>query len=170
MISKMVKQEVGNKYGRLTVLSFSHLDKHKKAFWVCKCDCGTEKAISGASLRKGETKSCGCLAKEVCGKHMKGVTAELSPFWKDGRRKSSSGYLKRYKPEHPRATVRGEVREHHLIMEKMLGRYLYPEEVVHHCNGDITDNRVYNLRLFSSQSEHIAYHNKLRGVHETNKK
>lgn len=34
------------------------------AFWLCKCDCGTEKIISGNVLKQGKAKSCGCLASE----------------------------------------------------------------------------------------------------------
>jgi len=33
--------------------------------WLCKCDCGKEKVINSYSVRKGKTKSCGCLQKEI---------------------------------------------------------------------------------------------------------
>lgn len=33
--------------------------------WKCKCDCGTESAVSGTALRTGASKSCGCLTREV---------------------------------------------------------------------------------------------------------
>lgn len=32
--------------------------------WLCRCDCGAEKAVSGHSLRRGTTRSCGCLNAE----------------------------------------------------------------------------------------------------------
>ena len=32
--------------------------------WLCKCDCGTEKTISGSDLKTGKIKSCGCFSKE----------------------------------------------------------------------------------------------------------
>lgn len=55
----------GQRFGRLTVLSFSHLGKHNKAHWLCRCDCGTERTFVGSYLRNGDTKSCGCLFRET---------------------------------------------------------------------------------------------------------
>lgn len=54
-----------NKFGRLLVLRFSHKDKHHKAHWYCKCDCGNTKVIAGSSLRRGLSKSCGCVLVEL---------------------------------------------------------------------------------------------------------
>ena len=56
---------LGMRFGRLIVVARSGLDKHGKVQWRCKCDCGDEPVVSGASLRREMTKSCGCLHREL---------------------------------------------------------------------------------------------------------
>jgi hypothetical protein len=57
---KRYKDEIGKKYGKLTVIS--KYDRQNRIIrWLCKCDCGNECIVSGVSLRSGNTKSCGCL-------------------------------------------------------------------------------------------------------------
>lgn len=54
--------EVGNKYGKLTVLERAeNSNGGKEAHWKCKCECGNYVIVNGVNLRSGNTKSCGCL-------------------------------------------------------------------------------------------------------------
>lgn len=55
----------GQRFGRLTVVLFVGVNKNREAKWLCRCNCGKEKIICGRYLRKGNTKSCGCLQKEI---------------------------------------------------------------------------------------------------------
>ncbi len=76
--------------------------------------------------------------------------------WKGGRTTDKDGYVLVYTPDHPHANQQRRVREHRLVMEQHLGRYLEPGEVVHHLNDLRDDNRLENLELFSSNGEHLA--------------
>jgi hypothetical protein len=66
------------------------------------------------------------------------------------------GYIDVYAPDHPHAR-RGFVREHRLVVERILGRYLTRAEIVHHINGDRQDNRPTNLRV-TTRSKHARHH------------
>jgi hypothetical protein len=70
------------------------------------------------------------------------------PYRKD--RALHSGYVDIFSPDHPYRNTQLYVREHRLIMEAALGRYLLPDETVHHKNGVKTDNRLENLELWAT--------------------
>ena len=55
-----MKNELGNRYGKLTVSSRGENDKNGKARWYCHCDCGNTILVRGSDLRSGKTKTCGC--------------------------------------------------------------------------------------------------------------
>ena len=57
-----VKDEVGNKYGHLTVIARAGSNNNGQALWECQCDCGNPNTIIvlGNNLRRGHTLSCGC--------------------------------------------------------------------------------------------------------------
>ena len=52
--------ETGHTYGLLTVIKRASSSR-EGALWLCKCSCGNTKIVSGAALRRGQMKSCGCL-------------------------------------------------------------------------------------------------------------
>lgn len=76
--------------------------------------------------------------------------------WKGGRYTDKHGYLLVLKPDHPMANNNGYVREHRLVAEEILGRFLSPEEVVHHKNDDPSDNRPENLMVYATNAEHLS--------------
>ncbi len=61
----MVKEMAGKVFERWTVLGQAVTSKSGAAQWLCRCDCGNESIIPGWNLRKGLSRSCGCLNAEV---------------------------------------------------------------------------------------------------------
>lgn len=53
---------------------------HGEIYWNCICDCGTEKKIVAASIRKGVSKSCGCAGKDWCRTHGMEGTSEYNSW------------------------------------------------------------------------------------------
>ena len=78
--------------------------------------------------------------------------------WKGGVIVNGEGYIMLRQPYHPRANKYGYVFEHILVMEKVLGRFLIDNEVIHHINGIKEDNKIENLHLFNNHSEHMKFH------------
>ncbi len=75
--------------------------------------------------------------------------------WKGGKQMDKDGYVLLLRPDHPFANSNGYVREHRLVMEAHLGRYLQPNEIVHHKDGNHSNNSVENLEVFSSNTDHL---------------
>lgn len=67
---------IGKRFGLLTVVKRTVLDKWKHIQWECVCDCGGVKTVTTGTLNYGNVKSCGCL------NHPKG---ENHPYWKGGK-------------------------------------------------------------------------------------
>jgi hypothetical protein len=53
----------GKRFGRWTVNAYA-----ENGNWFCVCDCGMTGSIAGGNLRRGHSKSCGCLASELSSK------------------------------------------------------------------------------------------------------
>lgn len=83
-------------------------------------------------------------------------------------KKQSRGYILAYAPKHPHAHKDGYVMLHTILMERAIGRYLAPDEVVHHINHNRDDNKIENL-LLMKKKDHctmhmIERHQKRRGL------
>lgn len=142
----------------------------------CKCGCGQEIEIRDQHHRrmrwysKGhnkytdlnkfrETKMCECGCGETILKYFRngteiqykkghGQSRENHHNWKGGRYLSTDNYWYVLCRGHPNATKGGYVREHRLVVEKKIGRYLVNGEEVHHIDGNTMNNRETNLHLY----------------------
>lgn len=96
---------VGKKFGMLTVLSYAGMKpsgkNQKKTMWLCLCDCGNEKIVAGAELKKGKTISCGCFHKKMVGdinrKHNLAHKCRLYNVWKNMNGRCKNPNDKSYK-------------------------------------------------------------------------
>lgn len=84
-------------------------------------------------------------------------SGENHPSWKGGKLLHQRKYYLIFRPDHPKADKKGYVREHRLVMEEHLGRYLYDSELIHHKNDNKLDNRIENLQVVT-RPEHIKIH------------
>ena len=73
------------------------------------------------------------------------------------KRVKERGYITLWMPDHPMARRNGYLAEHRLVASQKLGRYLSPQEHVHHVNEDRSDNRPENLEVLSAR-EHALHH------------
>lgn len=55
----------GQKFGKLTVLYKTKIDKNGHSYWMCQCECGNQKEISSSNLKSNSTQSCGCLHSQI---------------------------------------------------------------------------------------------------------
>lgn len=109
-------------------------------------------------IKKGFGKYCSIKCKGLAYK------AGGNPKWRGGIRISGIDYIEIFSPDHPLKNKAGYVREHRLVMEKHLGRYLLPTEFIDHINMNAQDNRIENLRLAT-----VSQNNMNKNAHIDNK-
>ena len=68
---------IGETYGRLTVIAYSHKDKYYAKHWQCSCACGNTCVVNRQKLISGHTKSCGCISIEKPPRLIDGRSKEL---------------------------------------------------------------------------------------------
>lgn len=65
-ISRRSKNIIGDRFGRMVVVRLHDPGASgRHASWECRCDCGKTSVAQGSKLANGNTKSCGCLRREL---------------------------------------------------------------------------------------------------------
>ena len=110
---------------------------------VCGEDCFVVKHLA----EKGALPLCG----QKC-------NAKRKSLLHTGAERVQRGYVVVHRPDHPMAAKSGKLLGHRLVMSEHLGRPLEPGEVVHHKDGNRSNNAIENLELMSGHKEHAAVH------------
>lgn len=154
-LGKVYSKEIRNKISKALTgrrLSEEHKKKISKALKGRTISKEIREKMSKAQRGHKHTEE----SKRKMSIAQKGLHAGKNhPNWKGGRNKDKEGYIIVW-------TKDGLIKEHRLVMEKYIGRKLYPWEVVHHKGtkypiGDIrnrSDNRIGNLELYPNNKEH----------------
>lgn len=129
-------------------------------------DIGKEIGITPSGIRKYFVKY-GITRRGKSG--YASIDPSYSVNWKGGRNVRKSGYVEIRIPGHPNTNKRGYIYEHQYVMEQHIGRYLLPGEVIHHIDGNKSNNDISNLMLLTN-SEHIKLHAILRSSAKRMKK
>ena len=94
----------GKRFGRLQVVrqaeNILHNNGRERVAWVCKCDCGNTCVVEAQSLKRGGTRSCGCLKvdnnRAKWTKH-DGCKDRLYGVWCDIKKRCYNPKYKQYK-------------------------------------------------------------------------
>jgi len=110
------------------------------------------------SRSRAKNRDIRCCSRACANKFYRGKN---SRNWNGGNYSGEDGYIR---------TTIGDCKKkykltHRLIVEKVLGRLLKREEIVHHVNGDRKDNRHSNLLVCDSKY-HNSLHWKMSGLYQ----
>jgi len=134
---------------------------YKDRDWLFDQYWNEEKSTTEIANKCGRSQGCILwwmnkfnISRRSISEGMKGKQiGDKHPNWKGGKPQIYGGYKWIYKPDHPKAH-KNRVREHILVAEKMLGRYLKPDEIVHHIDFNKLNNDPDNLFIFKDASNH----------------
>lgn len=154
------KDLTGKKFGKLLVLSLTG-KRRRGYYWRCLCDCGNIIDVVSSALASGNTKSCGCLHKEVASQVNKerkqynqyrfegdigiGICSDGTEFLFD---REDYDKIKDYQWYCNQGYIRGELeRKHFSIHRVIMGLSKDSDIFVDHTEGNPLDNRKKFLRL-----------------------
>ncbi len=123
------------------------------------CEKLSKAKMGHISWNKG--KKCPQISKALIGRKLspehikKSAEGRTKP---DGHERMINKYIYVVNRNHPFCNKLGYVKRANLVMEEHIGRFLTPEERVHHNNEIKIDDRPENLRLFLNESAHQKFH------------
>lgn len=168
----------GKVFGRLLVMRFLYSKRtyNWRYMWLCLCVCGSYSIVLGNSLTTGNTKSCGCLHREIATKIIKKYTKKGADCWNwkggiaplreliRGSHKSQEWKFAVYERDGRKCRMCGRkqnkhnpLHAHHIIrFSTIMDQYsIKTVEQAHNCEAlwDITNG----ITLCKSCHEHVHY-------------
>jgi hypothetical protein len=152
---------VGQRFARLVVIRPRGPNNQGNMLWECLCDCGKTTVAKGIYLRKGHTKTCGCMivderpADGLTHAHLLEILnydPEIGVFqWKKKLQRHEVGEIAGKKTHgYISICINGEpYPAHRLAWLYVHGEW--PGNLLDHINRQRSDNRIANLRLASPQ-------------------
>lgn len=149
-------------------------ENYRKGYVRLKCeDCGEIREVTrNATIAKKKEHPC-----RSCSNVRNGIAKRGRPSWNSGKtfepKKVGSKYQDAYgymqmwvgvEESEAYGRVGGYVLEHRKVMQDHLGRKLKRGELIHHINGDTTNNSIENLFLCENMSHHKKLHAKIEDV------
>jgi transposase len=153
-------EKVASKFGVSKKLILNYMNKFGIKRKSSKKDQRTKQIMWLAGQKKKSTE----IAEEVgvsvslVNRYLKELGVKPVRYHK-GFTETDSGYILCRCPDHPNADSKGYVREHVLVVTKVLGRPLKDNEVVHHKDEDKANNLLSNLQVMDS-AEHKSLHSR----------
>lgn len=156
---------IGMKFERLTVIErVPNLPNSRTTRWKCKCLCGNIIYVNRNDLTSGNTRSCGCLAKELAKKRLKKYNKYIKKDnyyigYTSNTNKEFYIDLKDYNKVKEYCWYEMDIgycasRINNKVIT--LHKYLMNErKIVAHINKNKLDNRRKNLKYINSQQNAI---------------
>ena len=142
-----LKNLIGQTFGELTVIKRVENNKDGRARWLCKCSCGNEKITTGKLLLRGDTKSCGCVKRNLNQYEFDGDICIATTSMGIQHIFDAEDYEK-VKNISWRMTnygyIYGLYNNKQIFIHKLITNFKYP--TIDHINGNKLDNRKCNLR------------------------
>lgn len=153
---KLTKDLTGQRFGKLVVLNIIEERRNLKILWECICDCGNKIIVTGQDLKRGHSKSCGCLLKnnkyEIKDNYAIGYTNKEEEFLIDIEDLEN---VKQYTWLKKRDYIQSQDKNHNNIFLHRLIMKAKENEIVDHINHNPSDNRKINLRLCNSSENQM---------------
>jgi len=153
-MNSRIKDITNNRYGRLVVIKLDSI-KNRKSYWLCKCDCGTEKVIYSCDFKSGRTRSCGCLNRE------KTIERNKQKHSKERRRKESESRMGKDNPNYKHGNSRTPA-----YFNMMAQQY---NAMKLNQTPTLTENEKKKIELYYTISHHLGENFHVDHIHPLSK-